>query len=631
MNLYVKILGFLKPFWKLIVVSTLLTLLYVVFNSVSLWVSVDFIRELFVPDMLQQQTAEPDTLTPDQNTAPGDHLSDLKSKFDVYQELNKTVKGLIIRKDRFETLKIVCLVIFFSFLLKNLTFYFRRVMISFIELNVIVSIRNRLQEALIYQPISYFEKRHSGELTSIVFNDVKSVNTVLNNSFGKLLLTPVQIIVNLTLMFVFSWKLSLFTLIVIPLSGLIIYKIGESIRRKSRRVFQQISNVMATFQEAMGGIRIVKAFTGESRETEKFQKENYKYFRFNFRANKLSFVTGPLNETLGALLLIGLLWLGGHMVYAGAGLDAEKFVRFLVFLFATFQPLKELSGVNNTVQTGMAAAERIFGIIDSPHEVYEKPDSKKLETIQKAISYDHVSFAYSEEHPEVLKDVSIHIEKGQTVALVGPSGSGKTTLVNLLLRFYDIRDGIIRIDDTDIRDFTLSSLREKIGLVTQDSILFNDSIRANIAYGDVQAGETDIIEAARVANALEFIDRMEDGLDSMVGERGAKLSGGQKQRLSIARAILKNPPILILDEATSSLDTESERLVQDAINHLMQNRTVLVIAHRLSTVINADKIVVMQHGKIIGQGKHRELLKKCRLYKMLYEMQFQDSAETPAD
>ncbi|MBN2102763.1 ABC transporter ATP-binding protein [bacterium] len=627
MNLYLKILGFLKPFWKLIIVSTLLTFLYVIFNSVSLWVSVDFVRELFTPDMLEQQAEKPDKPAAVNRSVPDGQITDLKSKFDVYQKLNRAIKGLIIQEDRFDTLKMVCLVIFLSFFMKNVTFYFRRVMISFIELNVVVNIRDRLQKALIYQPISYFEKHHSGKLTSIVFNDVKSVNTVLNDSFGKMLLTPVQIMVNVALMFVFSWKLSLFTFIVVPISGLIIVKIGQSIRRKSRRVFQQISNVMSTFQEAVSAIRIVKAFTAETRETEKFQKENNRYFRLHFRSKKLNFITSPLNETLAAFMLIGLLWYGGHMVYANAGLNAEKFVRFLVFLFASFHPLKEFSGINNTIQTGMAAAERIFGIIDAPPEVYELPDSKKFETIRNEICYHNLFFRYSSENPDVLRNVDFCVPKGQMVALVGPSGSGKTTLVNLLLRFHDVDRGEIRIDGTDIRKFTLTSLREKMGLVTQDSILFNDTIRANIAYGDIRASENEIIEAARVANALEFIERMENGLDSLVGEKGVKLSGGQKQRISIARAILKNPPILILDEATSALDTESERLVQDAIDNLMKNRTVVVIAHRLSTVINADKIIVMQQGRLVGQGKHRELLKTCPLYKMLYEMQFMDNVE----
>lgn len=626
MNLYVKMLGFLKPLWKHLILSTLLTLLYVFFNSVSLWTSVDFVRELFSTKTKNSQVTNSENQKTHQKIESSDRYSDLKSKFDLYQKINGAMKKMIIQEDKFKTLQFVCLIIFFSFLLKNIAFYYRKIMISFIELNIIVNIRNRLQESLMFQPVSYFERHHSGQLVSIVFNDVKSMNTVLNNTFGKLLLTPIQVITNIVLMLVFSWQLSLLAFIIVPVSGFFITKIGQSIRRKSRRVLVQISQVTAAFQEAISAIRIVKAFTGEKREIERFQREDYKFFKFNFRSSKLSALTSPFNETLAALMLIGLLWYGGHMVYADMGLDAERFLKFLLFLFASFSPLKDLADIHNTIQTGMAAAERIFDVIEAPREVYETEHSKPFHAFTKEIAYQNINFKYGEEYADVLKNVSLKIKKGETVALVGPSGSGKTTLVNLLPRFYPVISGSILIDGVDIQNFTLTSLREKIGVVTQDAILFNDTVRANIAYGNIHATEQEILEAAKVANALEFINEMDQGFESIIGERGVKLSGGQKQRLSIARAILKNPPILILDEATSALDTESERLVQEAIDKLMKNRTVMVIAHRLSTVINADKIVVMQHGEIIGQGKHADLLKQCALYKMLYKLQFKDEA-----
>ncbi|MBN1779943.1 ABC transporter ATP-binding protein [bacterium] len=624
MNLYAKILGFIKPFWKLIVASTLLTFFYVLFNSVSLWVTVDLVKELFTPEpAVTAKVTEPPA---DPDAGSGDRLNMIRQKADLYNRLNRAVKSVIIQENRDSTLKIVCLLIFLSFFLKNVVFYFRRVLISIIELNVTINIRNKIMESLIYQPIAFFEKRHSGQLASVVFNDVKSVNLVLKDSFGKMLMTPMQILTNMVLMFIFSWQLTLFTFIIVPVSGSFIYKIGQSIRRKSRRVFQQISFVMATFHETISALRIVKAFTGESSEKEKFIRENKKFYHFNLRANKLNFLTSPFNETMGAFMGVVLLWYGGHMIYADSGLDAEKFMRFLVFLFASFSPMKELANIHNEIQTGMAAAERIFDIIESPAEIYETPDSVSFDGFRDRIEYNHITFQYTQENPDILKDVSLEIKKGETVALVGPSGSGKTTLVNLLPRFYEIQDGCIRIDGTDTKKYSLISLRRQIGIVTQDPILFNDTIRANIAYGNRQATEHEIIEAARVANAMEFISRMDQGLDSVIGERGVTLSGGQKQRLSIARAILKNPPILILDEATSALDTESERLVQDAIDKLMKNRTVLAIAHRLSTVINSDKIVVMQNGRIVGLGPHTTLIKTCPLYKMLYEMQFMDGS-----
>ena len=545
----------------------------------------------------------------------------------LYNRINRGIKKVIIRDDRRETLAVVCLVIFLSFLLKNVCFYLRRVIITFIQLNIILSIRNKLHSVMLRLPISFFEKRRTGELSSIMFNDVNAVNNVLNNSFGTLLLAPVQVLVSLIILILISWKLSLITFIVVPISGLLIIKIGQSIQRKSRRVFQQISNVFSAFHESITSIRIVKAFTGEAKEMNRFEDANKKYFRAEFRSKRLSYATSPLNETLGVCILVVLLWYGGNMVYSGTGLSGEDFIRYLVFLFTMFQPLKQLSGLNNIMQTGLAASERIFGIMDAAQEIYEKPDAIELDEFTSAIKFRDVSFRYDGDEAVVLKGIDLTIAKGQTVALVGHSGSGKTTLASLLPRFYDVTSGDITIDGADVQCFTLSSLRRQMGIVTQDTILFNDTVRANIAYGMDDATEDAIVSAAKSANAWEFIEQMESGLDAVIGEKGLKLSGGQQQRVSIARAILKNPPILILDEATSALDTESEKLVQEAIDKLMEDRTVLVIAHRLSTVIHADNIVVMDRGKIVGAGPHRELLETCPTYKHLYEIQFQDEVE----
>lgn len=622
MKLYLKVLNFLKPFWKMILASILLTFVYVIFNNISMWVSVDFIRELFTPQQIEgvqsddtQQTGATDIIS--------DQLNQLKGN-SLYQKANTAMKQLIIQSDRYQTLKMVCIVIFVSFLLKNIAFYFRRVLITYIELKVTVDIRDRLQSVLLRLPIRYFESHHSGELASIVFNDVKAVNDVLNNSFGKMLLSPVQVLTNLVILLAINWKLTLITLLVLPISGYLIVVIGKSIRRKSRRVFEQISQVMATFQEEISAIRIVKAFTTEDREEALFKEENRKYFHFNFRSNKLSFVTSPMNETIGIFILIVLLWYGGRQVYAQTGMAAEDFIRFLVFLFTMFQPLKDLSDINNVIQRGMAAAERIFNVIDTETEEYNKPGTKPLTSFDSLIQYQNVHFHYNKEDGQVLKNINLRIRKGETIAFVGHSGSGKTTIVNLLPRFYDVQEGKILIDGIDIGDYQLQSLRQQMGIVTQDTLLFNTTIRNNIAYGMDAVTEQDIIDAAKAANAWEFIEKIDLGLDSQIGEKGVKLSGGQKQRLSIARAILKNPPILILDEATSALDTESERLVQDAIENLMQNRTVLVVAHRLSTIIHSNSIVVLEDGKMVGCGSHKELLETCPVYQHLYRMQFRE-------
>lgn len=631
MHLYKKIMSYVLPFWKMVLLAVLLTMAYVLFNNISVWISVDFVKELFDPHQETVLSRLPAQVMPGASgeadgeaQEKGPERPAKKQSRNLYHDINTAIKKVIIQEDKYDTLKIVCLVIFLSFLLKNITYYYRRVVINLIELRLIVNIRNRLHAVIMRLPLGYFDRHHTGNLTSIVFNDVKSIRQVLHESFGNMLLTPIQITVNLGILILISWRLSLITFTIIPISGFLIIQIGRSIRRKSRRVLRRVSDVLSLFQEAVSAIPVVKAFTAENLEINQFESANWRYYRAQVRRNQLTFATSPLNETLGVLILIVLLWVGGRMVYAERGLEAEDFIRYLVFLFTTFQPLREFSKLNNTLQKGLAAAERIFNVIDEEQEVYDKPEACQLKQFQKAIELDHVTFRYTPEDPQVLKNINLSIRKGQTVAFVGHSGAGKSTLVNLIPRFYDVESGRILLDGVDIRDYRLVDLRKQIGIVSQDTMLFNDTVRANIAYGMEDVSDERIKEAARAANAWEFIKDLDHGLDNIIGERGVTLSGGQKQRLSIARAILKNPPILVLDEATSALDTQSERLVQEAIETLMKNRTVLVIAHRLSTVIHADQIVVMKHGEISGVGHHRHLLKTCPLYKVLYEMQFRD-------
>lgn len=394
-------------------------------------------------------------------------------------------------------------------------------------------------------------------------------------------------------------------------------------RRKTRRMLEQISMVVTEFQESVSAIRIVKAFTAESIESEKFSAVNDNYFKKAFRAKKLGQLTSPLNETIGVMVFSVLLWFGGVMVFQGEEMTAEVFMRFLIFLFMLFQPLRELSGLNNVLQSGMAAAERIFTYLDTQPEPYKQKGAVTIKSFNDSVVFSHVDFYY-EKDVYVLRDINLVINKGEMVAFVGHSGVGKSTLVDLIPRFYDVINGSISIDGRDIRTLDLISLRDQIGMVTQETILFNDTVRHNISYGGDVYTDEEIIQAAKNANAWEFIEKMEKGLDTMIGERGVTISGGQRQRISIARAILKNRPILILDEATSSLDSQSEKLVQIAIDNLMQNRTVLAIAHRLSTILHADKIVVMDKGKVVDIGKHDELLKRSKVYQDLYNMQFQN-------
>lgn len=623
MHLYLKIISFIKPYWKSILLSLLCTVLYVFFNNLSLWISVDFVQQLFSPEYTTNisSPADNEEIANDSERSEGNRVLNISSDFDLYKTINSTIKKFLIQETKAGTLKMVCLVIFLSFFFKNVVDYLRHVFLNYVEVRVVMTIRNRLHEKLMHLPVSYFERRHSGDITSVVFNDVGAINNVLDTSFGNMILTPIQIITNVIILILISWKLSLMAFLVIPFSVFAIVRIGQSMRRRSRRVFRHIANVLETFQEAISAIRIVKAFTNEEREIKKFHDSTYQHYRNVFRANKLKFATSPINEVLLVLILIVLLWYGGTMVFSNSGLLAEDFIRFLLFLFTMFQPIKNFSGINNIMQTGLAAAERVFGVIEAQPEIYDHPQAIAVKEFKQQIHFKNVSFRYSPEDPYVLKNINLIVNRGEMIAVVGHSGSGKTTLINLVPRFYEVTEGSLTIDGIDVRNIKTKSLRQLMSIVTQDTVLFNDTVRMNISYGLQQVAEEEIIEAAKSANAWEYISKMEKGLDTPIGEKGIRLSGGQKQRLSIARAILKNPPILILDEATSSLDTESERLVQEAIDNLLKRRTVLVIAHRLSTIKNASKIVVLDNHSIESIGTHQQLYRKSLVYKNLYDNQ----------
>ena len=628
MDLYIRVLKYIRPYWRSVTIGFIFTVTYIIFNSISMWVSADFVRTLFDAETARhsQRISETDDANVSGSNAPEDWISEQASDIRVYEKMKSRIQSVLIRDRQEDTLMIVCIIIFLSFLFKNLSAYLHKIFFYYAQLKIVIQLRNELQAVLLKLPLTFYHKRHTGNLTSVVFNDVNSIQTVLNSSFVKLFLAPMQVFFYLIVLFIISWKLTLATLVILPISGIIIIKIGQSMRRKSRRVLEQISQVVMAFQESMSAIRIVKAFAAEKKEIEKFKDTNEGYFKKAFRAKRLDSLTSPLNETLGVLIFAILLWYGGMMVFRGDGILAEDFMRFLIFLFMLFQPLKELSGLNNILQSGMAAAERVFSYMDMTTEAYEKPNAKKFSAFEHQIVFSNVDFSYDPDTP-VLSNINLTINKGEMVAFVGHSGVGKSTLVDLIPRFYDIENGDLTIDGISVQDYDLSSLRDKIGIVTQETILFNDTVRKNIGYGGDSYTDEEIIRAAKNANAWEFIQQMDEGLDTMIGERGVTISGGQRQRLSIARAILKNTPILILDEATSALDTQSEKLVQRAIDNLMQNRTVLAIAHRLSTILHADKIVVMDQGKVVEIGKHQELLQRSDVYKNLYNMQFQNKDE----
>lgn len=638
MKLFLRTTGFLKPYWKQVTAIFLLSMLFVLLNSVSLWMSASFVSALFTDkpvtasalneveegggDRAAETGADSESrrgLTEETDKGP---TAIPVEKTGLNEYLKARTNDLIMRDNKPDTLKILCLVILASFILKNLCLYGKNVLLGFVEQRVVTDFRDRLYEHLQTLSLSYFHRKRLGEIASVVMNDVGVLNSTLNTTFQKIIVTPISILWLIVLLFIINWKVALFFMVLVPLNGYLIAVIGNSIRRKSRRSQRQIAEVVATLHESLNNIKIVMAFAMNLYEVGKFKTETNRYFKLVLRQKVLQAVSSPVTEILGALIGVAILWYAGNEVLRDRMMTSEDFIRSLVLMFSILQPLKGLGGINNAIQQGMAAGERIFSTLDTEPTVVERPGAVEVSAVDSGISMENVSFRYSPELPLVLQDIDLEIEKGQVVALVGPSGAGKSTLVDLVPRFYDVTDGSVKIDGRDIREIKINSLRRLMGIVTQETILFNDSVRNNIAYGMRAVSDEAIVEAARVANAAQFIEELDGGYGTVIGERGVRLSGGQKQRLAIARAVLQNPPILLLDEATSSLDSESEQLVQDALTNLMKDRTVLVIAHRLSTVIDADRIVVLEGGKIQAIGVHTDLLESSELYKKLYNMQF---------
>ncbi len=605
-SLYKRMFKLVIQHWPYLLLSTLAALVYVLLNSASIWLTASLINNILMD--FQQLLTDHSQLTG-------------KETLTLNEKLKYWTNGLILRETPHETLKILCISIMVVFLTKNVFLYMKNFFLTLVQFHLITELRNRLYKHFNALSFSYFDQKKSGELTSIVINDVANLRRALGSSFHQLLVEPINLLAFILLLFVISWKLALLSIIILPIAGLTILSIGRSIRRKSKRTAAMIAGITNIITETLSSIRVVKAFAMEGYEVQRFFKETHHYFQLILRRAKLRLLASPITETLGVMIGVLLLWVGGIEVLSGEGLTPEDFLRFILLLFAMMDPLRKLSKVNVALQTGAASAERVFSILDTPPTIVDKADAVKIDSFKEKIRFKNVSFRY-ESDDKVLKDISFEIEKGSIVALVGSSGAGKSTLADLIPRFYDVNNGGITIDGHDVRNLSLNSLRRLMGVVTQETILFNDTVRANIAYGQKDVNDEQVIPAAKAANALEFINDLSEGFDTVIGEKGVKLSGGQRQRLAIARAIMKNPPILILDEATSALDTESERLVQKALETLMANRTVLVIAHRLSTVKNADKIILLDKGEIKEVGTHNELMEKEGPYSNLYNIQF---------
>ena len=499
------------------------------------------------------------------------------------------------------------------------------------QIRVITDLRNALFNHLTSLSLSFFNRSRAGDLTSIVLNDVAIMRRTFSVSFQKLLVEPINILTFFTLLFLINWKLTLAAMLILPAAVTMMVWVGGSIRRKAKRSSKQIAGIVSILQEVLGAIRVVKAFVMEKTEKLKFRKETTKYYQLQKRQMGLRLASSPVTEMIGVTMGVILLWLGGQDVLIESSMKPEDFIRFILLLFSILNPIKSLNTVNTDMQTALASAERVYSILDTESTVSNAPDAEEVTKFESAISFENVHFAYNEGEGDVVQGISFEIERGQIVAVVGESGAGKSTIADLIPRFFDVTQGSVKLDGKDVRSLQKLLLRDLMGIVAQETILFNDTIANNIAYGQEGISEEKLRAVAEAANALDFIEAQPQGFDTVIGDRGVKLSGGQKQRLAIARALLKNPPILIMDEATSSLDSESEKKVQQAIERLMQDRTVFVIAHRLSTVVNADKIVVLSKGKIVETGTHKELIEKRGHYKQLYEVQFGEITRVSVD
>jgi len=531
---------------------------------------------------------------------------------------------IFIDKDM-RMLFLIPLLIVGLYILKGVFYYGQAYLMSYVGQRIVADFREKLYDHIQRLSLSFFTKTPTGILISRLTNDVTLIQGAVSSALTSVLRDSFTIFALTVVVFYRDWKLACIAAIVLPLAAIPIIKFGEKLRKFSIKGQIRMGFITSLLQETISGNRIVKAFTMEDYESRRFAAQNDHFFKIIMKRQKIRALSSPVVEALAGVGIAGIVLVGGYAVVRGDSTPGT-FGSFLAALLLLYKPFKSLSMVNDIVQGGLAAGSRVFELLDTTADIRDADGAVPLRGISHAIKFEHASFKYEDEM--VLKDINFEVKAGEVVALVGVSGAGKTTLVNLIPRFYDIGEGRITIDGTDIRTLTIKSLREHIGIVTQQTILFNDTVRNNIAYGDITRSEEEIVEAAKAANAHGFIEKLPLGYDTIIGEQGVKLSGGERQRISIARALLKNAPILILDEATSSLDSESEFQVQVALERLMANRTVFLIAHRLSTIRNAHRIVVIDSGRIVEEGTHDELLAMNRIYGKLYQMQFRDDGET---
>ncbi len=587
-------------------------------NGLSIYLVIPLLDTLF-----QEGKAVGQPSTTQQIEQTSSLLPDFINNFK--ESISNWFTGFVYTGDKIDILMKICFIILLVFFLKNLFGYLQSNFMSYVEYASMNDLRDAAYKHLHKLPIGYFKKEKVGNLISRFTNDVNRIQDSISATFSNLIKEPLTIMVFLIIALSISWQLTLFALIILPLSMLAILWIGLKVRKQSSVVQKKMADITSVLQETISGVKVVKAFGMEEFENKKFLSETRNFLNEIVRIVKIRNATSPLTEMISILVGAIIIYYGGTLVLQNSTITASLFMGFLLAILQMMRPIKDLSTVNTKIQEASAAADRIFEILDTVPDIADIQNAKELRAFTNSIKFDNVSFKYEDSEEWVLDKINFEVRKGDILALVGPSGGGKSTLVDLLPRFYDPTSGSIVIDNEDIRNYSVNTLRGKMGIVTQETFLFNTSIKDNIAYGLENHPREEIVEAAKAANAHEFISQTPNGYDTIIGERGVKLSGGQRQRLTIARAILKNPDIMIFDEATSALDNESEILVQEAIEHMMKNRTTFVIAHRLSTIRNATRILVIDKGQIVQAGTHQELmLQEEGLYKKLYEMQFRD-------
>ena len=609
MNQYIKILKFARPHQKYIYGSLFFNILYSVFQIASLGTILPVLGMLFGTIEAKKYS-----------TAPV-YSGDILDFFDYVKEYaNYYVQSLVTEHGALSVLAWLCVITAFMFLLRNIFRYLGSFLLINYRVGVTKDLRGAMYRKILSLPVSFFTESRKGDLMSRMSNDVGEVEGNILGSLVELINAPFMLISTLVTLFFLSTEMTLFSLLVLPVMGTMIALIGKSLKKDSHEAQNEMGNIFSIVDETLKSTKVIKIFSAEKIMDTRFMQSMQRWINSSIRLGRKKELASPMSEFLGSVTFLIIAWYGGKQIIVEQSISPADFLVFLGIFFQILPPVKSLSQSISNVQKGEASLERVLEILDADVKIDEAPNPVSISTLNHSIEFNNIGFFYDKDHA-ILKNFSLSIPKGKTVALVGQSGSGKTTIANLLARFYDVSEGEIMIDGTNIKNLNLKNYRQLLGMVTQESVLFNDTVYNNILMGKPDATREEVIAAAKIANADAFITRLPEGYDSNIGDDGGKLSGGQKQRVSIARAVLKNPPIMILDEATSALDTESERFVQDALEKMMENRTSLVIAHRLSTIQKADWIVVMEKGDIVEQGTHHELMAKKGTYQKLVELQ----------